>query len=115
MLMPVRAENSRSDQPRASRSLRICRPKCVAGFPPLFTATLTMLPQRYRSRSRPRHAEHSRNHALLKATPMNPGEELPDFTRLDDTALLSTREQMRAELQRLSPHSAAHAALAARY
>ena len=46
---------------------------------------------------------------------MNPGEELPDFTRLDDTALLSTREQMRAELQRLSPHSAAHAALAARY
>jgi hypothetical protein len=81
----------------------------------LFTITLTMLPQRYRSRSRPRHAEHSRNHALLKATPMNPGEELPDFTRLDDTALLSTREQMRAELQRLSPHSAAHAALAARY
>ena len=46
---------------------------------------------------------------------MNPGEELPDFTRLDDSALLRTREQMRAELQRLSPHSAAHTALAARY
>ena len=46
---------------------------------------------------------------------MNPGEEPPDFTRLDDTALLSTREQIRAELQRLPPHSAAHATLAARY
>jgi hypothetical protein len=45
---------------------------------------------------------------------MNPGEELPDFTRLDDTALLSTREQTRAELQRLPPYSAAHAALTAR-
>ena len=46
---------------------------------------------------------------------MNPGEELPDFTRLDDTALLSTREQMRAELQRLPPHSPGHATLTARY
>jgi hypothetical protein len=46
---------------------------------------------------------------------MNPGEELPDFTRLDDTALLTSREQMRAELLRLPPHSASHAALAARY
>lgn len=46
---------------------------------------------------------------------MNPGEELPDFTRLDDTALLRTREQMRAELQRLPLHSVTYAALAARY
>lgn len=46
---------------------------------------------------------------------MNPAEEPPDFTQLDDTALLSTREQMRAELQRLPPHSADHAVLAARY
>jgi hypothetical protein len=46
---------------------------------------------------------------------MNPDEEPPDFTQLDDTALLSTREQMRAELQRLPPHSADHTVLAARY
>jgi hypothetical protein len=46
---------------------------------------------------------------------MNPAEEPLDFTQLDDTALLSTREQMRAELQRLPPHSADHTALAAQY
>jgi hypothetical protein len=46
---------------------------------------------------------------------MNPGEEPSDFTRLDDTALLRAREQMRAELQRLPPHSPGHAALTARY
>ena len=46
---------------------------------------------------------------------MNLGEELPDFTRLDDTALLRARERMRAELQRLPPYSPGHAALAARY
>ena len=46
---------------------------------------------------------------------MNPAAEPLDFTRLDDSALLRTREQMRAELQRPSPHSAAHTALAARY
>jgi hypothetical protein len=40
---------------------------------------------------------------------------IPDFTQLDDTALLSAREQMRAELQRLPPHSPGHAALSARY
>jgi hypothetical protein len=42
-------------------------------------------------------------------------EDTPDFTRLDDSALLSMREQMRAELERLPPHSACHAALSARY
>lgn len=46
---------------------------------------------------------------------MNPAEEPSDFTGLDDTALLRVREQMRVELQRLPPHSAAHAALAACY
>ena len=47
---------------------------------------------------------------------MNAAEEsAPDFTQLDDTALLSAREQMRAELQRLPPHSPGHAALTARY
>jgi hypothetical protein len=46
---------------------------------------------------------------------MNPAAKPPDFTALDDTALLRTREQMRAELQRLPPHSPCHAALTARY
>lgn len=46
---------------------------------------------------------------------MNPAADPADFTRLDDTALLSAREQMRAELQRLPPHSPGYAALAARY
>jgi hypothetical protein len=32
---------------------------------------------------------------------MNAAEEPPDFTQLDDTALLRAREQIRAELQRL--------------
>lgn len=54
-------------------------------------------------------------HAPLKARPVNAAEESPDFTQLDDTALLSAREQMRAELQRLPPHSPGHAALTARY
>jgi hypothetical protein len=46
---------------------------------------------------------------------VNAAEESPDFTQLDDTALLSAREQMRAELQRLPPHSPGHVALTARY
>jgi hypothetical protein len=37
--------------------------------------------------------------------------QLPDFTRLDDSALLSMRAQMRAELERLPANSAARAAL----
>jgi hypothetical protein len=41
--------------------------------------------------------------------------EEPDFASLDDSALLSTREQMRAELERLPQHSAGHTALSARY
>lgn len=43
---------------------------------------------------------------------MDDGEE---FTRLDDSALLSWRAEMRAELERLPPGSASYAALAARY
>lgn len=46
---------------------------------------------------------------------MNPADEPPDFTELDDTALLVMRQQMRAELRGLPPYSAACAALAARY
>ena len=38
-----------------------------------------------------------------------------DFTRLDDSALLALRAEMRAELERLAPHSLGHAALSARY
>jgi hypothetical protein len=40
-------------------------------------------------------------------------EDTPDFTRLDDSALLSIRAQMRAELERLPPGSAGRAALTA--
>ena len=38
-----------------------------------------------------------------------------DFTRLDDSALLSRRAEMRAELERLPPASPDHAALTALY
>jgi hypothetical protein len=38
-----------------------------------------------------------------------------DFGRLDDTELLIVREQMRAELETLAPHSLGHAKLRARY
>jgi hypothetical protein len=41
--------------------------------------------------------------------------EDPHFSQLDDTALISLREQMRAELERLPAHSAGHAELTARY
>jgi hypothetical protein len=41
--------------------------------------------------------------------------EEPDFSQLDDSALISLREEMRGELERLPPHSAGHAELAARY
>jgi hypothetical protein len=38
-----------------------------------------------------------------------------DFARLDDSALLSMRAEMRAELERLPPASPEHAALTALY
>lgn len=38
-------------------------------------------------------------------------EQPPDFTKLDDSALLSIRAEMRAELERLPPNSAAHTEL----
>ena len=38
-----------------------------------------------------------------------------DLTRLDDSALLSMRAEMRAELERLPPASPDHAALTALY
>jgi hypothetical protein len=42
-------------------------------------------------------------------------DQLPDFTRLDDSALLSMRARMRAELERLPPNSAARTALISVY
>jgi hypothetical protein len=39
----------------------------------------------------------------------------PDFSHLDDSALISMREEMRGELERLPPGSRDHAELAARY
>jgi hypothetical protein len=41
--------------------------------------------------------------------------EEPDFSQLDDSALISMREGMRAELGRLPTGSGDHAELAARY
>ena len=41
--------------------------------------------------------------------------EEPDFSQLDDSALISMREEMRGELERLPPGSSDHAELAARY
>jgi hypothetical protein len=38
-----------------------------------------------------------------------------DFTRMDDSALLAMRAEMRAELERLPPASPEHAALTALY
>jgi hypothetical protein len=40
---------------------------------------------------------------------------VPDFRQLDDSALISLREEMRDELQRLPARSVARAELAARY
>lgn len=45
---------------------------------------------------------------------MSTSEE-PDFSQLDDSALISLREQLRGELERLPPRSPSHAELAARY
>jgi hypothetical protein len=42
-------------------------------------------------------------------------DDRDDFTKLDDSALLSRRAEMRAELQRLPPASPGHAALTALY
>jgi len=42
-------------------------------------------------------------------------EDTPDFTQLDDSALISRRAQMRTELERLPPHSAGHDALSRAY
>ena len=43
------------------------------------------------------------------------GDFSEDFARLDDSALLSMRADMRAELERLSPGSLDHAKLAVLY
>jgi hypothetical protein len=41
--------------------------------------------------------------------------EKPDFSQIDDSALISLRKQMRGELERLPPHSPYLAELTARY
>ena len=38
-----------------------------------------------------------------------------DFSQLDDSALITLREEMRVELERLPVHSVGHAELAAQY
>jgi hypothetical protein len=42
-------------------------------------------------------------------------DDSEDFARLDDSALLAWRAEVRVELERLPPGSPGHAALAARY
>jgi hypothetical protein len=46
---------------------------------------------------------------------MNASDQSTDFTQMDDSALLSRRAEMRAELERLPPASPSHAALTALY
>jgi hypothetical protein len=46
---------------------------------------------------------------------MQTSDEPGDFTRLDDSALLSWRARARTELERLRPRSAAREALSALY
>jgi hypothetical protein len=46
---------------------------------------------------------------------MHLSDEPLDFNQLDDSALLSRRAEMRAELERLPPSSPGRAALAALY
>jgi hypothetical protein len=46
---------------------------------------------------------------------MNLSDEPSDFTKLDDSALLNWRAEMRAELERLPPASPEHVALLALY
>jgi hypothetical protein len=41
--------------------------------------------------------------------------EEPNFSQFDDSALISLRQEMRSELERLPPHSVDRAELAARY
>ena len=43
------------------------------------------------------------------------GDTIEDFTRMDDSALLAKRAEMRAELERLPPGSFDHAVLTALY
>jgi hypothetical protein len=42
-------------------------------------------------------------------------DDIDEFSRLDDSALLSRRAEMRAELERLPPASPSHAALTTLY
>lgn len=57
----------------------------------------------------------SRNYAPAEGKGHDRSRGTPDFTQLDDTALLAARKRIRAELQWLPPNSPGHAALIARY
>jgi hypothetical protein len=46
---------------------------------------------------------------------MDDSAEIIDFAELDDSALLTWRARVRAELEHLPPHSPGHVALSARY
>jgi hypothetical protein len=71
-----------------------------------------MLPQSYRSRADLQHAVFGQSHVHMGQTMT---DDTPDFTQLDDSALISRRALMRAELERLPPHSAGHDALSRAY
>jgi hypothetical protein len=71
-----------------------------------------MLPQSYRSHADLQHAVFGQSHVHMGQTMT---EDTPDFTQLDDSALISRRAQMRAELERLPPRSAGHDALSRAY
>jgi hypothetical protein len=53
--------------------------------------------------------------SITRGQIMQDSERMTDFAKLDDTALLSVRARMRAELERLPPHSPGHVELSARY
>jgi len=62
---------------------------------------------------------NANEHGGEATTPKREGRDMDDFSEdfapLDDSALLSMRAEMRAELERLPPGSPDHAALAALY
>ena len=128
MSTPVRAWNSRSEPAVGQPFLAHLAPE-VPGRANRFASHDSSLSQR-RSAVRaqslwslyPRSGERivragdasSRRHAAPGQT-MQTSDEPGDFTRLDDSALLSWRARARTELERLRPRSAAREALSALY
>ena len=77
------------------------------------SVTLSATPRRCRPRNRQQDTAAGWPNPRRKGRAMDDISE--DFTRLDDSALLSRRAEMRAELERLPPASPGHAALTALY